>query len=110
MAVIFGISSLSNPFPPLTARVSDKILHLVEYSILAVLFVRALASEGLGWRAAILVAIALTSLYGASDEYHQAFVPGRQSDVRDWITDTGGAGVGALGFAYLSRRRSTSHF
>ena len=103
MAVIFGVSSLSNPLPPLTTRVSDKILHLVEYSILAVLFVRALASEGLGWRAAILVAIVLTSLYGVSDEYHQAFVPGRLSDVRDWITDTVGAGIGAFAYAYLSR-------
>lgn len=104
MAVIFGFSSLSNPFPPLTARVSDRILHFVEYGGLAALFVRALASEGFPWRTAILGAVVLTSLYGATDEFHQAFVPGRLSDVRDWITDTIGGGVGALAFAYFSRR------
>jgi hypothetical protein len=35
MAVIFAVSAQPNPFPEVTARVSDKVLHLVEYSVLA---------------------------------------------------------------------------
>ena len=103
MAVIFGISSLPNPLPQVTARVSDRLLHVVEYGVLAALFARALTREGAGGRTTILAAIVMTSLYGASDEYHQAFVPGRISDVRDWIADTIGGVAGALAFA--SRRR-----
>ena len=104
MAVIFGVSSLANPFPQVTARVSDRILHVVEYAGLAVLLVRAFRRESAPWGTAIVTAIVLTSLYGASDEYHQAFVPGRVSDVRDWIADSIGGVVGATAAAYLSRR------
>jgi VanZ family protein len=105
MAVIFSISSLPNPAPEITARVSDRLLHGVEYGLLAVLLVRALAREGASWGTAVLAAIVLTSLYGASDEYHQAFVPGRISDVGDWIADTIGGAVGALGHGVAMRSR-----
>lgn len=98
MAVIFGISSLANPFPQVTTRISDRILHVVEYAGLAVLLVRAFRRESAPWGAAIVVAFVLTSLYGATDEYHQAFVPGRVSDARDWIADTIGAFAGALAY------------
>jgi len=37
----------------------------------------------------------MTSLYGASDEYHQAFVPNRNPAVSDWVADSLGALVGA---------------
>ena len=36
------------------------------------------------------------SLFGASDEFHQSFVPGRDTDVFDWVADTLGATAGAL--------------
>ena len=38
----------------------------------------------------------MTSLYGASDEWHQYFVPGRSCEFGDWIADTAG---GALAIA-----------
>ena len=95
MAVIFHLSSESNPLPEVTAHVWDKLLHVTEYSGLAFLLSRALVGEGIGWVTALAVAILLTSGYGASDEWHQAFVPLRSSDVHDWIADTLGAGMGA---------------
>ena len=49
MALIFHFSSEPNPLPELTRRVSDTILHTIEYGGLAVLFRRALVGEGLGW-------------------------------------------------------------
>jgi len=104
MAVIFAISAQPNPFPQVTARISDKVLHLVEYSGLAALFVRALTHEGLGWRDAVLTAIVMTSLYGASDEYHQAFVPNRNAAVSDWVADSLGALVGVLAYVGVTRR------
>ncbi|MCX5731999.1 MAG: VanZ family protein, partial [Deltaproteobacteria bacterium] len=32
---------------------------------------------------------------GATDEFHQSFVPGRNADVADWMADTLGAAAGA---------------
>ena len=102
-AVIFHLSSQSNPLPQVTAIVWDKALHLIEYAGLALLLVRALAGEGLGWLTTIVVAIAATSAYGASDEWHQLLVPGRDSDYHDWIADTCGGALGVVVYATISR-------
>ncbi len=40
---------------------------------------------------AIVQAVSLSIFYGASDELHQAFVPGRFSELRDVISDAVGA-------------------
>jgi len=112
MALIFYSSSQSDPAPVLTHVVWDKLLHLGGYAVLGILFFRALWGEGVPMLSAVMLAIFLTSAYGATDEWHQAFTPQRQSDVHDWMADTlggtigavtGWAAVGALGFA-RSRR------
>ncbi len=96
LALIFHLSSLPDPLPELTARVWDKGIHFVEYGSLGGLLLFALRSSGVAWRRALLLAIAGASLYGASDELHQAFVTGRSSDVCDWAADTLGGAVGAF--------------
>ena len=98
MGVIFHFSSESQPLPALTAHVWDKLLHLIEYGGLGALVCRALLGEGLGWLAAIAGAIVAASLYGASDEWHQSFVPMRDADVRDWVADTLGGSAGAVAY------------
>jgi VanZ family protein len=98
MAAIFYISSLSDPVPDVRAIVWDKLLHLVEYAGLAVLFARALHGEGMTARRASWVAILLASAYGASDELHQLSVPLREAELEDWIVDTIGAGIGVLAY------------
>ena len=101
MLLIFFLSSQSSPLPEITKRVWDKSLHLVEYGILAVLFCRALIGEGQGRLASLLLAVVLASAYGASDEWHQSFVPRRSSDVYDWLADSIGGGAGVAAFAAL---------
>jgi VanZ family protein len=110
MAAIFHLSSQSQPLPEVTEHVWDKLLHTIEYGGLAALFARALIGEGVGYVYALLAAIVLTSTYGASDEYHQLFVPLRSADIQDWFADTIGAAVGAVGaVAYaLTVSRSTN--
>jgi VanZ family protein len=98
MLVIFHLSSESDPLPALTAHVWDKLLHLTEYGGLAALVCRALLGEGLGWAAAVAGTIVAASLYGASDEFHQSFVPMRDADVHDWLADTLGATAGAAAY------------
>jgi VanZ family protein len=105
MAVIFYLSSLQDPLPALTARVWDKSLHLVEYGGLGALLLLALRASAVAPRRAVLGAVAAASLYGATDELHQAFVPGRTCDARDWAADSvgGAAGAGALVVALRQR-------
>lgn len=103
MAMIFHLSSESDPLPQVTAHVWDKLLHTTEYAGLAVLLCRALLGEGLSWAASIVIAAAFASVYGGTDEFHQLFVPGRDSDVFDWFADTIGSSIGAIAYALLIR-------
>ena len=103
MALIFYSSSQPDPAPALTHVVWDKGLHVVGYALLALLFARALRREGAGWLATTTAAIVFTSLYGASDEWHQLFTPLRDSNIGDWLADTLGAAIGALVYAAATR-------
>ena len=96
MAAIFYMSSRSDPVPQVTVNVWDKLLHFLLYAGLAALFCRALLGEGMPSRPAFWAAALLASAYGASDEYHQLFVPLRDPDLQDWIADTLGALFGAM--------------
>lgn len=96
--LIFYLSAQPHPEEhlPFVTHVSDKVLHAVEYAVLGVLCYRAIRGSGHDlWRQyAIPMAILLASLYGASDEVHQAFVPFRDSNWLDWLADTIGASIG----------------
>jgi len=109
-ALIFTLSSFSQlPAPP--EGVSDKHEHFTIYFLLGLTIVRALAGgrlAGVTWPVAV-VSVLLVSAYGASDEFHQNFVPGRDTDVLDWRADTmGGAGAASLLLAWAIIRRSAS--
>jgi VanZ family protein len=43
-----------------------------------------------------VIAIALTTAYGATDEIHQLFVPGRSAEIYDLFADAIGGGIGAV--------------
>lgn len=83
--------------------VVSSIAHFCEYTVLGALLANALRCH-MPLRRACLVAVACASLYGASDEFHQLFVPGRMCDPMDWLVDTAGAALGS-GLAYLQLRR-----
>lgn len=71
----------------------DKLIHAVVYGGLGLLLFRALRMRhpGLGRVGAAAAATLGASLYGASDEWHQSFVPGRHASVLDLIADAAGA-------------------
>lgn len=100
-ALIFFLSSQSHPednLPAFLFDFSDKVVHGIEYAVLGMLCYRALRGGSVvSWRQHVIpMAILLASLYGASDEIHQSFVPFRDSSWLDWVADTIGAAIGIL--------------
>lgn len=71
----------------------DKILHAGAYFIMGVLAWRSFKHLLSRPITLALLSITFCSLYGISDEWHQSFVEGRNSDITDWIADTSGAGL-----------------
>jgi VanZ family protein len=105
--LIFLVSHQSRPLPiapPFDH--ADKVVHALVFGLLSALAARALLAAGQPGRRALWIAVAAASLYGAADEWHQSFVPGRDSDPRDWAADTAGAIAGAALVAGLPRRKS----
>ena len=96
MLLIFYVSSQSRPMPIVTEHVWDKLLHFAEYAALGALLFRALRGEGLSWALAFAAAAVATAAYGATDEWHQSFVPLRDASVQDWLTDLLGGAAGAV--------------
>jgi VanZ family protein len=104
--VIFLLSARPDPLPFLPPGIwaHDKVLHALEYALLGGLVAPALRLAGLRPAAAIAAAVVIASAYGATDEFHQSFVPGRSADVLDWAADTLGSIAGAVAGALALRR------
>lgn len=98
-ALIFAASSRSTVAGPRIPHF-DKVVHFSVYGLLGTLVCR----QGRGWRGAA-VAIVAVSVYGATDEWHQSFVPGRSTELADWIADTAGAAVAAVLYTRWRRYR-----
>lgn len=97
MGLIFYLSSQSAP-PYHLILPSDKLLHFLEYMLLALLLLRALSKTFPGRLPITLgiIAFIIAVIYAASDEFHQSFVPGRNADALDWLADSFGAALGSL--------------
>ena len=105
--LIFYLSSRSTlPVPLPEFNGADKAAHALEYLGLGLLAAWTLGSYGLARGRALLLAAIGCSLYGASDELHQLFVPGRVCDVFDWLADTTGATCGSAAWFWASRREN----
>lgn len=106
--VIFIASSISQP-PSLPTIVSDKGIHGGLYAGFALVVLRALARQWdrVTWLTAA-GAIALAVCYGASDEFHQSFVPGRTADILDLRADAIGATVAVIVAWLIARFRASS--
>jgi VanZ family protein len=124
MGVIFFMSSQSNsgeesgaitqflihlvgasPTPDQAAEVHHllrKASHFTEYAVFAMLLAWAQPSLTLG-RTALTWGFA--TLYAASDEWHQTFVPNRGPAVTDVMIDSAGALTGLAIWLLLSRRK-----
>lgn len=103
MGVIYALSSISGSSVP--GRFSTAA-HFVVYAVLGALYLWALPRRERMWPTAF-AAVALASLYGITDEFHQSFVPGRMPDPADWLVDTAGALTAVLIIAGIRRTLAT---
>lgn len=103
MAVIFGFSHQANSGAMTEAVLGDanvlvrKSAHVTEYAVLFCLYWQVLKRLSF-WSGKVALKLLLTllmvALYAKSDEWHQAFVPGRSSSDLDVLVDTAGGVIG----------------
>jgi VanZ family protein len=88
------------PTPPMPPGQWDKVIHASAYATLGL--ATGWAARPGSLRAWLRLAIAV-SAFGALDELHQRWIPGRSADPFDWLADTSG---GAIGLAIMTARRT----
>ena len=86
-------------------RGADKVAHFIEYMILAFLFYR--GERGERWRMGVpawFLVIVAGLVIATVDEYHQRYIPGRDSNILDWTADAAGIMSGTLIGMWRHRR------
>jgi len=102
--LIFYSSSAPSPLPQSESIPHlDKLVHALAYTPVGILFFRVFRFF---WfedriRLAIVLSILAASLYGATDEIHQYFIPSRICDMTDWLSDSVGGAIGTLTYYRL---------
>ncbi|NQV00997.1 MAG: VanZ family protein [Parcubacteria group bacterium] len=102
VGLIFFLShqpDLESGLPQTFDFLFGKLAHFLEYAVLTFLLIRALSNYQISKRKILCLAVALSILYAFSDEYHQGFIPGRDSSFNDIVVDS----LGILLTAWLNK-------
>jgi len=95
-AFIFFLSSQSLPINVLPFPHVDKLVHILLYTVLGVLFTRAYSKQ---WgRTSFFRVLLFIFIYGITDEFHQIFTDNRVASVIDVLADITGGVLGYFGF------------
>ena len=81
-----------------------KCAHFTIYLVLGILVISLLSEYRVINFKTVLYALLIVFLYACSDEFHQLFVPGRSSEIRDVLFDSSGGFIGSYLY-YLFRRK-----
>lgn len=100
--VLFGLSSRPS-LPVGLGGGLDKFAHFGAFAVLGFLLARGAIASNLSIVWPLLIGL----VYGASDEIHQHFVPGRYPDPADWIADALGVAVACI-LVYRGRFRRSA--
>ncbi len=104
MGLIFIGSSIGN-IPRVGDRTTDSIVHraahVLEFAVLGALLLRAMNKGKLVTKREMITTLIIVTLYGASDEFHQRFTPGRNSEGLSVLFDAAGGAIG--GWIYHER-------
>lgn len=99
LMVVIATLSHQPEWPTVAVGYPDWGLHGTAYAALAAAVWYGLHGRvrlPRGARTRWATALAITSLYGVFDEWHQSFIPGRDAAFGDWLADTVGAVVALL--------------
>jgi VanZ family protein len=119
-ALIWAVSSMSHPdfVPVADVPFKDKGVHFLVFGVLGLFVAHGARRTWPTWSLARVFALTVLCIiaWGALDEGHQFFVPGRDCDVHDVLADALGGVVGAgmlvavtaLRLANARRPRDTS--
>jgi VanZ family protein len=104
--IYYGAGMAVVPGP--AALISDTVLHMIGYAVLALLTVRATARGR--WSGvtigALAVALLIATLHGLTVEWEQMYVPTRMAEWRDVANDVLGALAGLIPVWAWSKIRS----
>lgn len=81
-----------------------KCAHFTIYLILGILVISLLSEYRILNSKTVLYTLLIVFLYASSDEFHQLFVSGRSSEIRDVLIDSSGGFIGSYLY-YLFRRK-----
>jgi len=96
--LLFAATSIPGSDLP-AMRLSDKLLHFGAFSVLGFLLdLTARVQNKNTWirKNNFVFSYVVILIYGALDEIHQYFIPGRSADYMDWLADMVGALFGVL--------------
>jgi VanZ family protein len=106
-AGIFFMSSLASfRLPDMGFNWQDKLFHCLAYFVLGLSIVFIFDPNKTKNKTIFILTLFIGSLYGASDEFHQYFVPGRVCDVYDWVADSTGILLSLLFLKKIHKLRS----
>ncbi len=91
-------------------RYPDKMMHIALYAVFGFLLYLTLKSSSNPTlrNHAFIFAFIIGTAYGASDEFHQSFVPGRTASVWDLLADSIGLAI-ALAFIFMREKLRFKH-
>lgn len=103
-ALLYLLSNQATVKTPSLFENQDKFLHFTAYGIMAVLAWRSIRHLLQTRHILAFGSIFFCALFGFSDEWHQSFIPGRDSSAFDWLADFIGASFTVtLLFIYQNR-------
>ena len=107
MALIFLLSSMQFDFSffrNAQKNHGDWLAHIVEYCVFGYLLSRAF---GFGKPNLFFWVLLTGALYGASDEFHQSYVPHRDCSIYDLMADCVGLSLGYWVWKFKNRKVQT---
>lgn len=101
--IIFISHIPANKLPEIGFWQWDKFAHIFEYFVYSsiVLFFICGIKPKISKQSKIIILILVSIVFGASDEIHQMFVPGRTCDIFDLMADSVGALITVFLFKHL---------
>ena len=99
--IVFATSLPSSALPRQLGPF-DKVAHFSMYAVLAALVTVAVRNHA--FRKALVLIVLAVAAFGAVDEWHQRFIPGRSTEFADWVADSLGGLAGVITASLLLPR------